>query len=506
MPTENVDVLIIGAGVSGIGMACTLERECPGMRYAVLERRQNVGGTWDLFRYPGVRSDSDMFTYGYQFRPWREFKVLAEGKTIRDYLADTAREYGVDRHIRFGLKTVRADWSHADQRWTVTAQEEADPQQQRTFSCRQLVMSTGYYNYDNGHAPAFPGIDDFEGQVIHPQHWPQDFDGAGKHIVVVGSGATAVTLVPAMAPTAAHVTMLQRSPTYIMSVPSRDAMTEGLSRILPRNWAFAFARRRNTAIAGWIYQACRKWPEKMRAFLLKKTTERLAGAADISHFTPKYAPWDQRVCVVPDADLFEAIKSGKASVATDQIQGFAGREVLLASGRTLKADVLISATGLDLQALGGMQVYVDGAPYKVRDHMLYKGVLLEDLPNFAWIIGYTNASWTLKADLSTSYLARLYKYMDKRGVGVVVAHDRDGCKLDESVMGGLSSGYVVRANDRMPRQGSKAPWRSSSHYPSDKVTMLKDPIDDGILTFAARADYRAPGGVSQNRRQDAFLS
>jgi cation diffusion facilitator CzcD-associated flavoprotein CzcO len=226
MPTENVDVLIIGAGVSGIGMACTLERECPGMRYAVLERRQNVGGTWDLFRYPGVRSDSDMFTYGYQFRPWREFKVLAEGKTIRDYLADTAREYGVDRHIRFGLKTVRADWSHADQRWTVTAQEEADPQQQRTFSCRQLVMSTGYYNYDNGHAPAFPGIDDFEGQVIHPQHWPQDFDGAGKHIVVVGSGATAVTLVPAMAPTAAHVTMLQRSPTYIMSVPSRDAMTE----------------------------------------------------------------------------------------------------------------------------------------------------------------------------------------------------------------------------------------------------------------------------------------
>jgi monooxygenase len=490
MATEIVDVLIVGAGVSGIGMACTLERECPGMRYAVLERRQNVGGTWDLFRYPGVRSDSDMFTYGYQFRPWRDFKVLADGQTIRDYLADTAREYGVDQHIRFGVRTVRADWSNADQRWTVTAHNEADPQQQRIFVCRQLVMSTGYYNHDNGHTPSFPGMEKFEGQVIHPQHWPQDFDSTGKHIVVVGSGATAITLVPAMASSAAQVTMLQRSPTYIISVPSRDAMTEALCRIMPRSWAFSLARTRNTAIAGWIYQACRKWPDKARAFLLKKTAERLDGSADMRHFTPSYAPWDQRVCVVPDADLFTAIRSGNATVATDQISGFTAGEVLLASGARLKADVLISATGLDLQAVGGMQVFADGVPYKVSEHMLYKGVLMQDLPNFAWIIGYTNASWTLKADLSTSYLARLYKHMDAKGMGVVIARDGDDCKLNQSVMGGLSSGYVVRANDRMPRQGSKAPWRSSSHYPSDKITMLQDPVDDGILTFASRAKRR----------------
>ena len=490
MTNEIVDVLIVGAGVSGIGMACTLERECPGMRYAVLERRQNVGGTWDLFRYPGVRSDSDMFTYGYQFRPWREFMVLADGATIRDYLAETASEYGVDKHIRFGVRTVRADWSNVDQRWTVTAHDEADPLQQRVFVCRQLVMSTGYYNHDNGHTPSFPGIENFKGQVIHPQHWPQDFDSTGKHIVVVGSGATAITLIPAMAESAAQITMLQRSPTYIMSVPSRDAMTEALCRIMPRNWAFSLARSRNTAIAGWIYQACRKWPEKTRAFLLKKTAERLEGAADMRHFTPSYAPWDQRVCVVPDADLFTAIKSGKASVATDQISGFTEDQVLLASGAKLKADVLVSATGLDLQALGGMQVFTDGVPYKVNEHMLYKGVLMQDLPNFAWIIGYTNASWTLKADLSTRYLARLYQYMDARGMGVVVARDGDDCKLDQSVMGGLSSGYVVRANDRMPRQGSKAPWRSSSHYPSDKITMLQGPVDDGILIFSSLAKRR----------------
>ncbi|MBC7705619.1 MAG: NAD(P)/FAD-dependent oxidoreductase [Rhodoferax sp.] len=493
MATEIVDVLIVGAGVSGIGMACTLERDCPGLRYAVLERRQNVGGTWDLFRYPGVRSDSDMFTYGYQFRPWRDFKVLAEGNTIRDYLADTAREYGVDKKIRFGVKTVRADWSGADQRWTVTAHDEADPTRQRIFVCRHIVMSTGYYNHDNGHTPAFPGMENFKGQIIHPQHWPQDFDSTGKHIVVVGSGATAITLIPAMAPTAAHVTMLQRSPTYIMSVPSRDGMTESLSRILPRNWAFAIARRRNTAIAGWVYQACRKWPEKARAFLLKKTAERLDGKCDISHFTPSYMPWDQRVCVVPDEDLFAAIRSGKASVATDRISGFGAGEVQLASGAAIKADVLVSATGLELQAVGGIQIHVDGVPYKISEHMLYKGVLLQDLPNFAWIIGYTNASWTLKADLSTSYLARLYKHMDAKGMSVVVARDRENCKVDQSVMGGLRSGYVVRANDRMPRQGSRAPWQSSSHYPSDKITMLQDPVDDGIITFEARATSRDPG-------------
>ena len=483
MPAEIYDVLIIGAGVSGIGMACTLERESPAMRYAILERRERLGGTWDLFRYPGVRSDSDMCTYGYQFRPWGDSKVLADGSAIRNYLVDTAREYGVDRHIKYGLKTVRAEWSHEAQRWTVIALDESDPSHRHTFVCRQLVMSTGYYNYDKGHTPSFPDIEQFDGEVIHPQHWPKDYDCTGKHIVVVGSGATAITLVPAMAPDAAHVTMLQRSPTYIMSVPSRDVMTEKLARIIPRSWAFAFARWRNTLLAGWVYQACRKWPDKMRAILLKKTAERLDGASDMRHFTPTYAPWDQRVCVVPDADLFAAIRSGKASVQTDKISGFRGRDILLASGATLRADVLVSATGLEVQAMGGMEIFIDGAQYEVKDHMMYKGVLLQDLPNFAWIIGYTNASWTLKSDLSTAYLARLYQYMDGKGLGVVVPRDDRNSKLEQSIMGGLTSGYIVRANDRMPRQGAQSPWRASSHYRSDKVTMLNDRIDDGILVF-----------------------
>ena len=489
---ETFDVLIIGAGVSGIGMACTLSTECPGKTFAVLERRQRLGGTWDLFDYPGVRSDSDMLTYGYRFRPWQDAKVLADGATIRNYLADTAREYGIDKTIRYGLKIERADWSQALRRWTVTAIDEASGET-RTFSSAQLVMCTGYYNYDAGYTPDFPGIENFSGLRVHPQHWTQDLALAGKRVVVIGSGATAMTLVPALAQQAAHVTMLQRSPTYVLSVPSQDRLTALLGRLLPKRWAFSLARRRNTLLARWIYQACRRWPERMRNFILKQTDKHLAGSSTpLSHFTPDYMPWDQRLCIVPDADLFEALKSGKASVETDAIAGFDGRTVQLRSGKTLEADVLVTATGLDVQVFGGIDIYVDGRAYAPQQHMLYKGVLLEDLPNFAWIVGYTSLSWTLKADLLAAYLCRLFKHMDRHNLDVFLASDTQASKTETSIMGNLTSGYITRADRHMPRQGKQGPWQVSNHYPSDKATLLEAPIDDGVLRFERqRTELRA---------------
>lgn len=485
---ETVDVLVIGAGVSGIGMACHLSTECPGKTFAILERRQRLGGTWDLFNYPGVRSDSDMLTYGFRFRPWHDAKVLADGATIRNYLVDTARDFGIDQKIRYGLKITRADWSNTLRRWTVTALDEASGET-RTFRCVQLVMCTGYYNYDQGHTPAFPGIENYSGHVVHPQTWPQDLALAGKRVVVLGSGATAMTLVPALAPQAEHVTMLQRSPSYVLSVPSHDAVTAKLSRVLPKRWAFALARRRNTLLARWIYQACRRWPERMRKFLLKQTGKHLADTGtDLTHFSPNYMPWDQRLCIVPDADFFKALKSGTASVATDVIAGFSGRTIQLCSGKTLEADVLITATGLEVQVFGGTEIFVDGVAYDPQRHMLYKGALLEGLPNFAWIVGYTSLSWTLKADLLAAYLCRLFKHLDAHDLETFVAHDTQDNRTESSIMGTLSSGYVTRGNGLMPRQGRQGPWKVSNHYPSDKVSLLESPIDDGILAFERRRD------------------
>ena len=483
---ENLDLLIIGAGVSGIGLACTFKTAFPHKTFAILERRQRLGGTWDLFNYPGVRSDSDMLTYGYQFRPWQDAKVLADGATIRNYLAETASEYDIDSKIRYGLKITRADWSTAERRWTVTALDEASGLTQ-IFACSQLVMCTGYYNYDAGYTPEFPGLDKYTGKRIHPQQWPDDVALADKRVVVVGSGATAITLLPAIAPHAAHVTMLQRSPTYVLSVPSHDALTDTLARILPRRWAFALARRRNTVLARWIYQACRRWPGKMRNFILKQTAKHLAGSTtDIAHFAPDYMPWDQRLCIVPDADLFSALKSGKASVTTDQIADIDGKRIVLRSGATLIADVLITATGLDVQVFGGTQIFVDDMPYTPEQHMLYKGVLLQDLPNFAWIVGYTSLSWTLKADLLAGYLCRLYQHLDINGLDVFVPRDSQDSKTDVSIMGSLTSGYIKRANGCMPRQGKAGPWQVSNHYPSDKTVLLDAPIDDGVLAFDLR--------------------
>ena len=484
-PTQDLDVLIVGAGVSGIGMACALKAELPHKRFAILERRKRIGGTWDLFRYPGVRSDSDMFTYGFKRRPWTGLKVLADGASIRNYLVDTARESGVEEHIRYGLKITRADWSSAQQRWTVSALAEANGEVQ-SFRCRQLVMSTGYYNHDAGYTPEFPGIERFSGQVLHPQQWPQMLDCRGKRVVVVGSGATAMTLVPALAAAGAMVTMLQRSPTYVLSLPSHDKLTEVLGRLMPKRWAAGLARQRNLLLSRWIFQASRRWPEAMRRLLLSQTRKALGGALDMRHFTPDYQPWDQRLCVVPDADLFNVIRGGNASVVTDRIAGFEAGQVKLASGQALDADILVTATGLDLQVLGGTQLFVDGQAYAPNRHMLYKGVLLQDLPNLAWIVGYTNASWTLKADLAAQYLCRLYRHMDANGLGVAVAHDRRGCRVEhETIFGGLSAGYVTRVSDRLPRQGREAPWRVTHHYPTDRRQLLDEPIADGVLGFEA---------------------
>jgi len=478
-----LDVLIIGAGVSGIGMACTLAIECPGKTCLILERRARLGGTWDLFDYPGVRSDSDMLTYGYRFRPWTDPKILADAGTIRRYLAETARAYRVDERIRYGVKVARADWSSTQQCWLVQASDE-DGAHPHTLHARQLVMCTGYYNHDAGHLPDFPGIERYTGSLVHPQHWPRDLPLAGRDVVVVGSGATAVTLVPAIAEQGARVTMLQRSPSYVLSVPSTDPLTAALGRVLPRRWAYAMARRRNTTIARWLYVASRRWPRRMRALLLGLARRQLGPGVDMAHFTPSYQPWDQRLCIVPDADLFRAIRGGRAAVVTDRIAGFDGRDVLLASGARLAADVLVSATGLQMMAFGGIQVSVDGIGYAPQQHMLYKGVLMEDLPNFAWIVGYTNLSWTLKADIAATYVCRLIRHLDAHGLAVACPHDDAGNRCDgETIMDNLNSGYVVRARDAMPRQGAHAPWRVTHHYPSDRTALLDDPVDDGVLRF-----------------------
>ena len=486
MNEELLDVLIIGAGLSGIGMACHLVRECPGQSFAVLERREAIGGTWDLFRYPGIRSDTDMFSFGYAFRPWHRPTVMGDGPTIRDYIADTAREFGVEKKIRFGVKILAADWSSAEQQWSVKALHEASGET-RSYRCRFLVPCTGYYSHDAGFQPDFPGQEQFKGLRIHPQHWPESLDYAGKKVVVIGSGATAVTLVPAMAEKAAHVTMLQRSPSYIVSVPGVDVISSMLSRVLSESIVYALARRRSIALQRGLYLACRRWPGAMRRLLLSQVRRRAGKGVDMKHFTPSYKPWDQRLCAVPDADLFEQLKSGRASVVTDRIASFTETGIRLASGAQLDADIIISATGLNIQMLGGMMLSVDGVAKNLRDHLTYKGVLVQGMPNVAVIFGYSNAPWTLKADLAAAYLCRLFKHMQAHGHGVAMPVDTENSEVDGSILGSLSSGYVQRGDTILPRQGSKYPWHVSHHYGRDTDVLLNQPIDDEWLRFEPSA-------------------
>ena len=482
MNAQHFDVLIIGAGLSGIGTACHLQAELPHMTVGVLERRERVGGTWDLFRYPGIRSDSDMYTFGYKFRPWMDVKVLADGPSIQQYIADTAAEYGIDDKIHYGLKVLTAEWSSPEGRWTVTAQHEAT-RETRTYTCCYLISCTGYYNHDAGYLPKFPGADRFKGTSVHPQFWPEDLDYAGKKVVVIGSGATAVTLIPAMADDAEHITMLQRSPSYIFTLPAVDKISGFLDRFLPTKWVYGLARKRNIAVQRRLYQACRRWPTQMRQILLWLVRKQVGPSVDMSHFTPSYMPWDERLCAVPNGDLFKVLKSGRASVVTDEIDTITENGSPLKSGREVDADIIVTATGLNVQMLGGMQLFVDGQPRELQDQMTYKAVLVEDIPNLAWIVGYTNASWTLKSDIAARYLCRLFEHMAANGHTVATPHDIENSRLDVGMFDQLNSGYVPRAKHTLPRQGSTHPWKVLMDYEQDTKMLLDDPVDDGLLEF-----------------------
>jgi monooxygenase len=496
--SNHFDVLIIGAGLSGIGTACQIAGEFPDKTIAVLERRERLGGTWDLFTYPGIRSDSDMFTFGYKFRPWHDVKVLADGASIRSYIADTAKEYGIDEKISYGLKIVAADWSSSEARWTVTALVEATGET-RTYTCAFLVSCTGYSNYDQGYQPAFPGAERFQGQTIHPQHWPEDLDYSGKKVVVIGSGATAVTLVPTMAGTAEHVTMLQRSPSYVLSVPALDKISTVLDRFLPKKLVFELARRRNIAIQRGLYLACKRWPTQMRRFLLSQVKRKVGPGFDMSHFTPSYMPWDERLCAVPDGDLFKVLKSGEASIVTDHIETFTEKGVLLRSGQELEADIIVTATGLEVQMLGGLQLSVDGEVRELSDQMTYKAVLVEDVPNLAWIFGYTNAPWTLKSDLAAQYLIRLFRHMDDNGHAVATPRDTENAALETGMVDNLQSGYVQRGKDTFPRQGSTEPWKVLMHFGRDSKMLVEDAVDDGLVQFEAAPPARPVRRTTRRR-------
>ncbi|HCH0556978.1 TPA: NAD(P)/FAD-dependent oxidoreductase [Pseudomonas aeruginosa] len=474
---ETIDVLIIGAGVSGINMACRLKAEQPHRRFLVLERRERIGGTWDLFRYPGVRSDSDMFTYGFQFKPWRDYRTLADGESIRRYLRDTARDMGVLDQIEYGIHCTSAEWDSREQRWTVTA-VQAPGGEVVHYKARFIVSCQGYFSHDQGYQPQFEGQARFQGQLIHPQQWPENLDYTGKKVVVIGSGATAVTLVPALAEKAAAVTMLQRSPTYIFSLPGWDRMTQVLSKILPFGWSFALARKRNLHLWQTTYRLCKRYPKAARKFFVGQARRHLGERFTQKDFNLRYEPWDQRLCAVPDANLFTAIRSGKASVVTDGIAGFTADGIRLVSGKELKADIVVTATGLALQLFGGMRISVDGAPYDASRKMIYKSVLLQDLPNFGWVFGYINLSWTMKADMSSLYLCRLLDYLDQTGASVVIPRDRQGMALESSVMEQLSAGYVQRDKHLLPRQGRAQPWMVRNHYHQDRKMMLEMPIAD----------------------------
>jgi monooxygenase len=476
---DHVDVLIIGAGLSGVGAGCHLETSRPGTTYTILEAREAIGGTWDLFRYPGIRSDSDMFTLGYRFRPWVGRKSLADGPSILRYVRETARDFGVDEHIRYNHRVVRAEWSTADSQWTVYAETAGETV---VFTCGFLFCCGGYYRYDEGYTPRFTGIEDYEGQVVHPQHWPHDLDYAGKRVVVIGSGATAVTLVPAMAPEAGHVTMLQRSPTYILSVPEQDAIANGLRRVLGERPAYAVTRAKNVLLQSATYRLSRRRPGLVKAVLRRGAQSRLPeGYAVDTHFAPRYQPWDQRLCLVPEGDLFTAISQGTVSVVTGEIDTFTETGIRLASGDELAADIVITATGLNLLPLGGVRFSVDGREVDLPETMAYKGVMLSGVPNFAYVIGYTNASWTLKADLACEYLTRLLRHMDEHGYRKVVP-ERDPA-VSEAPFIDLASGYVKRSLDQLPKQGDRAPWRLRMNYLRDLLTVRHGAIEDDALRF-----------------------
>ena len=481
MTVEHFDVVIVGAGLSGIGAAVHLQTKCPGRTYAILEGRAAIGGTWDLFRYPGIRSDSDMYTLGYSFKPWTNAKAIADGPSIRSYVGDTAREHGIEPKIRFGHHVNSADWSTADARWTVVADQAGEA---RRFTCNFLFMCSGYYDYAGGYTPDFPGAGQFGGDFIHPQFWPETLDYSGKRVVIIGSGATAVTLVPEMAKTAAHVTMLQRSPTYVVSRPAEDAFANRLRRWLPPMLAYGITRWKNVLLGMWFYGLTRRKPAMVKQRIIAMVQEALGPDFDVGkHFTPRYNVWDQRLCLVPDADLFEAIKSGRASVATDTIKTFTKTGIELESGAVIDADVVVSATGLKLQLLSGLIVSVDGIPTDIAKSLAYKGMMYSGVPNLASSFGYTNASWTLKCDLTCEYVCRLLNHMDRTGLRQATPRRNDPTITEEPWLD-FSSGYVQRSIEAFPKQGNKAPWKLHQNYAADIITLRLGKLDDGVLEFS----------------------
>jgi monooxygenase len=496
---DQVDVLIVGAGVSGIGAAYYLQRDHPGRSYAILEGRAASGGTWDLFRYPGVRSDSDLHTFGYAFRPWRSAVAMADGDSILAYLRDTAAEYGIDRHIRYGTRVVAAGWSSADARWTVTV-ADAGTGAQSTLTARWLFCAAGYYRYDAGYTPDFAGRERFRGPVVHPQSWPAGLDCAGQRVVVIGSGATAVTLVPALAATAAHVTQVQRTPGYVIPMPARDKVNGRLTRALGARRAYGLTRRMNTFRQVAFWRACQRFPGAARRVITDIIVKQLPEGYPVGeHFNPPYNPWEQRMCIAADGDLFKVLSDGSASVVTGPVESFTEAGVRLADGREIPADVIVTATGLNVQAVGGMALSVDGEPVPVAETFAYKGMMLSGVPNFTFVFGYTNASWTLKVGLVGEHFARLLSHMDAHGYDSVTPVPADP-GMTAGPLVDFDPGYLRRAFGQLPRQGSRLPWRTAVDYGADVKLLRRGPVDGPELRFSSagqRLSAQVPGPMGR---------
>jgi cation diffusion facilitator CzcD-associated flavoprotein CzcO len=486
MAVEHFDVLIMGAGLSGVDAAYHLKKFCPKKSYVILEQRERIGGTWDLFRYPGIRSDSDMLTMGYSFRPWTHPKAISPGDDIREYITATASEEGLDRNIRFRHQIKRATWSTQEAKWTVEAVRQSPDgrSEAATLTCNFLFSCAGYYRYSGGYSPDFHDAGRFKGRILHPQAWPENLEYAGKRVVVIGSGATAVTLVPALARTAAHVTMLQRSPTYVISAPEKDRIANFLRRVMPAMWAYRLSRWKNVSFMTYIYQLSQRFPNFVKKSILKKVRQELGADYDVeTHFTPRYRPWEQRMCLIPDADMFEAIKSRRASIVTDHIEAFTEKGILLKSGKELEADIIVTATGLVMQAFGGIELFVDKQRVEPGQVLAYKGVMMSGVPNFASVFGYINASWTLKADLICNYVCRLLNFMDRKGLRQVTPKHQ-GEQAVAPFVENFTPGYIERALASWPKQGSKRPWRVYQNYIRDTFSLKWSPVDDGVLEFS----------------------
>ncbi len=485
MKTNTFDVIIMGAGLSGIGAACHLQMKCKDKSYIILENRPTMGGTWDLFRYPGIRSDSDMYTLGYNFKPWNHPKVIADGETILDYIKEAAQENDVVKNIRFNTKIKEAHWNSDTKRWTIICMDNLSGKELR-YTGKYIISCMGYYNYEKGYKPDFPGEGDFQGKIIHPQLWPEDLDYSNKEVVVIGSGATAVTLVPAMTDKARHVTMLQRSPTYVASIPNKSLLPANITKNLPEKVRYDANRAAQISFAIFQYNLCRAQPQMMKNFFKTQIKKQLPSDYDVEkHFTPKYNPWDERLCAVPDGDMFKAIRKGKVSVETDQIEKFTKDGILLKSGKELRVDIIVTATGLELQMVGGIHTFIDGKSLDPGKGLIYKGMMIKDIPNFVFILGYTNSSWTLKADLVCEYFCKLINETEKRKKSIFIPTTDEHIEREPLI--NMNSGYIKRAiqSGKIPQQGKTFPWKLKQNYLVDAFDFKTKKMDDGIMKFYA---------------------